>query len=155
MVAAIDALFENGLRPPSVTCAAVLGVLAGSMTLVVSLVVFGALSGPGGAAVWVVLLTWLVALTQVAGAVLLIIGGVRLAVGAGRTSLVAGAALQALVSAVYLVFAHTVVAHDTDEPRATVVAMTGVAIVLAAVPVVSAVLASLPTASEYLRLVAR
>ncbi|MPZ84216.1 MAG: hypothetical protein GEV28_28970 [Actinophytocola sp.] len=81
-------LLDAPHRPAAVTTAAVLAVLAGGMTLIASVVVIGALGTLD------VSLPWLVAVTQVTGAVLLVVGGLRLAQGAGRAVLLTGATLQ-------------------------------------------------------------
>lgn len=70
--------------------------------------------------------------------------------GAGRTALVAGATLQLVVCAVYLLHARTSVAHNTTEAPATVVIMTAMPLVFAAMLVGTLVLALHPTTTEYL-----
>lgn len=121
--------FES--QPGSVVFAALLGMTAGGITLVGSVIVFGTLVTHVGAD-WFRNVAWLVAVAQVAAAVLLIAGGLRLAVGAGRTVLVAGATLHLLVCAVYVLYAQTAVADDTTEPPSTVAIFTAIPLVFAA-----------------------
>lgn len=145
-----DALLdEAGLRPGSATCAAVLGVLVGGGTLIGGAVVVMALLEHAGAA-WFALLTWSVVVTQVVAAVLLITGGARLATGAGRRALIAGAALELLVCACYLLHALAVVASDTDETPETVAVFITIPVVVAAMTASSLLLALRSTTTEYL-----
>lgn len=153
MATRLEALLDTpGLRPGSVTLAAVLGVVAGGVTLLASVFVVGVLVESAGASDWFVILAWMVAVVQVAAVVLLIVGGTRLALGAGRTGLVAGATLQLLICAVYLLYALTVVAHNTTEAPSTVVAMTTIPFVFAAILASSLFLALHPTTTQYLTL---
>jgi hypothetical protein len=82
-----------------------------------------------------------VAITQVAAGVLLIVGGVRLARGAGRGMLVAGNVSHLLLCAIYVLYALTVVANNSADPPSTVVAMAVAPVVFAALPVTSLIMA--------------
>lgn len=147
----VDALTdETGLRPRSVTCAALLGVLTGGVTLVASVIGIGLLLAPAGTFL-ALLLAWLVMLTQVTAAVLLIVGGGQLMIGISRTTLIVGAALDLLVCAVYLLYALTVLAHDPTEPPHTTTVFATISLVFAVAPTLSLILAMLPITTEYLR----
>ena len=122
-------LDERGLRPSAVTAAAGLAVLAGCMTLAAGVVVVGALV-PSGLTDPRLIIAWLVAGSQVASAVLLMVGGVRLALGTDRKIVLAGAGLLLLVCTAYLLYAVIVVAKDdTENPSALVTVAIGFAIV--------------------------
>jgi hypothetical protein len=141
------------LRPRVTTSAAVLSALSGGMTFVAGAVIVGALFQRAGAS-WFTVVAWLVAAAQATAAILSIIGAVRLARGAGRTPLVAGAVLHFLVCAAYLLYAQTVVARDTTEPPATVLVFTILPFVFATPSVISLVLALRRDTTEFLALLA-
>jgi hypothetical protein len=146
----LDALVdEAGLRPGSTTCAAILSVLVGIGTLIGGVLAGVVLSEPAGTG-WFALLAWSVVVTQVVAAVLLIAGGVRLAVGGGRRALVTGAALELWVCAGYLLHALAVVAPDAGEPPSTAVVFVAVPVVVAAAAVATLFLALRPMTAEYL-----
>lgn len=114
--------------------AVALAVVAAGMTMSASVVVVLSLgtSDPGSLTG---MLAWLVLIAQVTGAGLLVAGGLRLAVGRGRTVLVAGAAVQVAVCLVYLAYAFLLAAAD------------GMTVLFAST---AAVFAALPAASVYL-----
>ena len=141
----LETLLDGRSRPASATWAAFLAVVAGGMTLVAGVVVVEALFGAAAP------FGWLVAVIQVAAAVLLTAGGARLATGAGRTALVTGGTLQLLICGVYLLYALTEVRQNTTEPPATVVLMTALPVFFATVLAASVVLALRPAATEYLK----
>lgn len=146
----LDALLdEAGLRPGSTTCAAILSVLVGLGTLIGSVlagVMLPELAGAG----WFALLAWSVVATQVVAAVLLIAGGVRLAVGGGRGALVIGVALELWVCTGYLLHALAVVARDASEPPSAAVVVVAVPIVIAAAAASALFLALCPMTTAYL-----
>ena len=119
------------LRPAAVA----LAVLAGGMTMSTSVVVVLALGAPDPTSLASVL-GWLLLIAQVSGAVMLLVGAYRLAVGHGRNVLVAGAAVQVAVCLAYLAYAFL----DVDEAQATVL-FAGTATVFAALPLASVYLA--------------
>lgn len=132
----LDALLDWAGRPLSVTWAALLSVTAGTGTLVASVVVIWAVFGHVGAD-WFLAVAQLVAVTQVVAATLLIVGGLRLAMGDGRTVLVVGATLHLLVCGAYVLYARTEVAGDTTEGPTTAAIFTAMPFVFAALPAVS------------------
>ncbi|NUT52630.1 MAG: hypothetical protein HOV94_35885 [Saccharothrix sp.] len=146
----LDALVdEAGMRPGSATCAAGLGVLVGVGTLIGSVLAGGFLSGPAGSG-WMMPLAWSVVVAQVVAAVLLIAGGVRLAIGGGRSALVVGVVLEFWVCAGYLLHALVVMAPDAGEPPGTAAVFVAVPVVVAAATATSLVLAMRPMTAEYL-----
>lgn len=145
----LDALLdEAGLRPGSATCAAVLGVLVGVGTLIGGVLAGVVLPEPAGSG-WFGLLAWSVVVAQVVAAVLLILGGVRLAAGHGRRALVIGAALELCVCAGYLLHALAVVAPDAGEAPGTAVVFVAVPVVVAAAAAASLFLAMHPMTAEH------
>ncbi len=94
-------LFDQPIVRPA---AVALAVSASGMTLSASVVVALVLGAPDPGAP-VSILAWAVLLTQVTGAGLLAVGGVRLAMGHSRSIVVAGAAVQAAVCVAYLLYA--------------------------------------------------
>jgi hypothetical protein len=122
-------LFDQPIDRP---WAVALAVLAGGMTFSASAVVALALGAPDLGDP-LSLLAWLVLFAQLTGACLLVAGGVRLARWRGGSVLLAGAAVQVVVCAFYLVYAFA--ATDAAGLFATT------AVVFAALPAASAYLA--------------
>lgn len=122
-------------RPIAHPVAVALAVLAGGMTLSTSVVVLLVLGAPDPGAM-LSMLSWLVLVAQVVGAVLLLVGAFRLAMWRGPSVLVAGAAVQVAVCLAYLAYA----VLGVDEAQATVW-FAGTAGVFAALPAASAYLA--------------
>lgn len=135
----LDVLLDWQGRPLSISWAAILSVTAGAATLIASVIVVGAQVGHVGAT-WAMIVGWLVAVTQVAAAVMLIAGGFRLARGDGRTVLVVGVLLHLLVCGFYVVYARTVVANNTTDGPEIATIFTVMPFVFAALPVVSLIL---------------
>jgi hypothetical protein len=125
-------VFDQPIHRP---VAVALAVLAGGMTMSTSVVVVLALGppDPGSSAS---VLGWLVLIAQVIGAVLLLVGAYRLAVGCARKMLVAGAAVQVAVCLAYLAYAFL----EVDEAQGTDL-FASTAAVFAALPLASAYLA--------------
>lgn len=148
----LDALLdEAGMRPGSVTCAAVLGVLVGIGTLIGGVLAVVVLVEPPAVG-WVVLLAWSVVAVQVVASVLLTVGGMRLAMGIGRSALVTGAALELLVCGAYLLHALTLIAPDSDNAPEAVVISTAVPVAVATAAASSLLLTLRRTATGYLLL---
>ncbi|MDQ2583461.1 hypothetical protein [Saccharothrix yanglingensis] len=149
-MAGLDALLdEAGQRPGTVTWAAILGVLVGLGTLAGAVLAGVVLVEPSGTG-WFALVAWSVVVAQVVAAVLLLAGGVRLAIGAGRRALIAGAALELAVCAGYLLHALSAVASATGESPAAAAVFIAVPIVVAAAAGASLLLALRPVTVEYL-----
>jgi hypothetical protein len=138
-------------RPGFVTWAAILSVLGGGVTLAATGIIGIVLFDPTGSG-WMVIVVGLVAVAQVTGAVLLIVGGTRLALGAGRTGLVVGASLHFLVCGAYLLHAQTVVAGNSTEPPGTVAFFTVLSFLFAVLPAGGLFLALHRETTEYLTL---
>lgn len=91
-------------RPGTIMAAAVLGYVQAGITLIPTILLIaglGAASDVGDTGE--VVLGWLVMLAQLAGVVLLILGGVKLAGGTTRNIYVAGAALELVICVYYLI----------------------------------------------------
>jgi hypothetical protein len=121
MTAWLNAMLDSeGRRPVSATAAATLSVFVGGATLI------------GATIVVVAVLTWgeapwgpaIVALVQVSAGVLLIVGGARLATGAGRGVLFWGIALELVTCAIHGWYAVTAVAADRDDAALVPVLLT-------------------------------
>jgi hypothetical protein len=107
----------RGRRPRAATGAAVLGVTAGFATLSCSAVVIAAAFEAVGAE-WAVVAVMALALVQVSAGVLLVVGGVRMAAGAGRRVLLAGIVLEFVTCAVHALHAlNGVMDNPQDGPR--------------------------------------
>lgn len=141
-------LLDSPLRPGVTTAAAVLGVLSGGVTFAASAIIVGILFQQA----WFAVVVWLVAVAQVTAAVLTVTGAARLALGIGRGMLVTGAGLHFLVCGAYLLYAQTVVAHNTTEPPGTVVIFTVLPFVFALPSVLSLALALHRDTTEFVAL---
>jgi hypothetical protein len=139
------------LRPRVVMAAAVLGLLTGGMALIVSTVVVLVLGVPDLSRN---IVAWLVAVGQVAGALLLIVGSVRLAAGAGPVLLTIGTVVQLVAWVAYGYYTVLDISRDTTEPASTAMIYTIVALVFAILPVASLVLANTRSATEFTSLFA-
>jgi hypothetical protein len=139
---------DHALRPGTVTVAAVLAITQAGMTAIAS-------------AVFAMALVWdnpwqpaaIVFLAQVTGVALLVVGAVRLFLGGGRAALVAGAALELVICAFYLVYPIVVLPDDPNGNAAEVIvpAVLG----LAVLPVIVLGLAVTGRTAEYLRFIGR
>jgi hypothetical protein len=90
-------------RPGTVTAAAVLGYVQAGITLIPTVLMFGgAVSSDGGAAADAAI-GWILVLAQLAGAALLIAGGVQIMGGKNRTLLVVGAGLEIAISLFWII----------------------------------------------------
>lgn len=91
-------------RPGTIMAAAVLGYVQAGITLIPTILIIaglGAASDVGETGE--VVLGWLIMIAQLAGCVLLILGGVKLAGGTTRNIYVAGAALELVICLYYLI----------------------------------------------------
>jgi len=118
MAGVMKALLDTeGRRPGSVTAAVALslisgcGTFAGGMNFVAALVV----TGTEYATDWFVNTTFAVGAVQVVTAVLLVVGGVRLALGLGRRLLVTGMVLQLLTCVPWTLYAVVEVAGNPQD----------------------------------------
>lgn len=132
-------------RPGPATAAATLGVFSGGATLIGATIVFVAAFSwgavPWGPAVAV--------LVQVSAGVLLLVGGVRLGVGAGRGVLLLGVALEGVTCVVHVWYVLTSVTSDPDDAALAPVLLT-IAGVFAALAVVTLCAALRPSVGRFL-----
>lgn len=135
-------LDEQGLRPAAATGAATVAVVSGGATLVGAVLVVTAVVAPGGVA-------WFAPALQVAAAVLLIAGGARLAVGAGRGVLLGGIVAQFLTCAMHALYAVTVVADNPEDAGLTPVLL-AIAGVFAALDALALYLTLRPSTAAFL-----
>jgi hypothetical protein len=114
----VMALLNALERPTSVTWSALLTMAVGGTTLVCSSIIIGALlSAFTVSGLYVVVV--LVALTQVSAGVLLVIGGLRLAMGSSRREVLVGVVLLFLTCGAYVLYTVTEVAGDPQDWRLT------------------------------------
>jgi hypothetical protein len=92
---------------------------------------------------------------QLIGAVLLIVGTVRIVLGGGRSALIAGAGLDLLLCVVYLVFATIVLPRDGSATTPVVIVAIVLALYLAVLPAIILGLALSAKTAEYLYSFAR
>lgn len=90
-------------RPGTVTAAAVLGYVQAGITLIPTVLMFGgAVSSDSGAAADAAV-GWILVLAQLAGAALLITGGVQIMGGKSRTLMLVGAGLEIAISLFWII----------------------------------------------------
>ena len=146
-------------RPGGVTAAAVLAYVQAGVTAlgtVVGLIAMAVNLSSGGP----VPLQWAVAVAQVIGAGLLIVGGVALTRGSGRGVMVAGCVSQLMLTVYYLVFAG-VASDRTIDPQNTLARdglveagraiMVVTALIFAVMPIISLALSLGRRATDFLR----
>lgn len=137
-------------RPGTVTGAAVLAYIqAGITSITTILVIAGLASGnaEGGQAA----LGWLVGLVQVAGVVLLIMGGVQLMGGKGRNLLVVGAAVELVICVYYLISFAVVETGNIDLLESAKGVLIAIAVFFAIMPTISLVLAMGSGTTQFLQ----
>lgn len=118
-------LFDHP-QPGTVFLAAALGMTVGGITLVAAVVL--------GGTVPVTAVPWLVVGPQVVSAALLVVGGISLLLGTGRSALVAGAVLNLVLCAVHVWYIATEVPSLVAVPiGVTVVVAAGLALALSRV----------------------
>lgn len=132
-------------RPAPATAAATLSVVSGGATLIGATIVVGAVFTWGEMPWWPAI----AALVQVSAGVLLIVGGARLATGAGRGVLFWGIALLLVTCAVHARYAVTEVAADRDDAALVPILLT-IAGVFAAVAVVTLCVTLRPSVARFL-----
>ncbi|HEU5469069.1 MAG TPA: hypothetical protein VFV67_00330 [Actinophytocola sp.] len=139
-------------RPGSATAAAVLGFVQAGITTLTTLLLFLGLAQVGDVAdTSGVAIAWAIALGQLAGIVLLIWGGVQLMSGAGRALFLAGAALEIVLSLVWLI--RFAAAETAGFSLAENVQSFGVfmAIIFAIMPVIGLILAMGGATTQYVQ----
>jgi uncharacterized membrane protein len=144
-------------RPGVVTAAAVLAFVQGGITTITTILVWlGVANAPSSAAGSDTAFALALAVGQTIGVVLLIWGGVQAIGGSGRTALVVGAALEIVISLVYIIRFVTIdTAGFTIEAQQDA-ADTGksilifVAVLFAVMPAITLVLAMGQQSTQYL-----
>ncbi|OLF10466.1 hypothetical protein BLA60_14780 [Actinophytocola xinjiangensis] len=135
-------------RPGAVTAAAVLAFVQAGLTTITTLIVWiGVFNLEGGE----MAMQALIALAQTAGVVLLIMGGLQMMSGKGRTLLIVGAALEVAISLFYMIIYSTLDAGGIDVLEGAKALLIGAAVFFAIMPVICIVLARGALATQYLQ----
>ena len=139
-------------RPGTVTAAAVLGYVQAGITLIPTVLMFGgAVSSDSGGAAGDVAFGWILVLAQLAGAALLIAGGVQIMGGKGRTLLVVGAGLELAISLLWII---RIAAIDSggidiiDQGKGVII---GFAIFFAIMPAISLIMSLGANTTQFLQ----
>ncbi|MGQ0837287.1 hypothetical protein [Actinokineospora sp.] len=137
-------------RSGAVTSAAVLAfVQAGITTITTIIVLAGAANSSGGGGEASV--SFVIGLVQLAGVLLLIFGGVQLMQGKGRGLLVAGAIVEIVLSATYLVAFAVIPTFGVDTFEGAKTFLILVALLFAVMPTISLIQALGASGTEWLR----
>jgi hypothetical protein len=105
----------RGFRPGAVTAASSLAAVAGTLTFALSVVLFSAMFGHVASSDLRTIITWLAVITQLAGSLLLLLGGGQLANGVGRKRIVIGASMLLLVFPAHLYYVEMELRRDPAE----------------------------------------
>ncbi|MDQ3785815.1 MAG: hypothetical protein M3422_01050, partial [Actinomycetota bacterium] len=128
-------------RPGTVTAAAVLGYVQAGITLIPTvLMLAGAASGDASGAGSEAAVGWLLIIAQIAGAALLIAGGVQIMGGKSRTLMVVGAGLELAISLFWIIRVAAIESGGVDVIDAGKGVIIGIAIFFAIMPTISLVM---------------
>ena len=139
-------------RPGTVTAAAVLGYVQAGITLIPTVLMLAGLvsDGSNGAASDAAL-GWVIVLAQLAGAALLIAGGVQIMGGKGRTLMVAGAGLELAICLFWMIRVAAIDSEGVDVIDAGKGAIIGIAIFFAIMPTISLVMSLGASTTQFLQ----
>jgi hypothetical protein len=139
------------VRPGTVTAAAVLGYVQAGITLITTIIGISSLMNANASATGNAALAWLVEIAQLAGIILLIVGGVQITQGKSRTMLVAGAALELAICVFYLIVFLLIPSFGVDVIEGAKAVLVGSALFFAVMPAISLILSLGGGATEFLR----
>lgn len=135
-------------RPGAATATAVLAFVQAGLTTITTLLVWiGVFNLEGGD----MALQALIAVAQTAGIVLLIMGGIQLMGGKGRTLLIVGAALEIVISLFYMIVYSTLDSGGIDVLEGAKAVLIGAAIFFMIMPIICIVLARGALVTQYLQ----
>lgn len=135
-------------RPGAATATAVLAFVQAGLTTITTLLVWiGVFNLEGGD----MALQALIAVAQTAGVVLLIMGGIQLMGGKGRTLLIVGAALEIVISLFYMIVYSTLDSGGIDVLEGAKAVLIGAAIFFMIMPIICIVLARGALVTQYLQ----
>lgn len=137
-------------KPGAVTGAAVLGFIQAGLTLLTTAILFIGLVGSGGAASDA--FSWIIAIAQLAGVVLLIFGAVQLMSGTNRTLYAVAAGLEIAISLSWIIYVSVQVSGVGDIPGVgqAVGVVVVIAIFFAAMPLIGLILSLGSSVSRYI-----
>ena len=135
------------VRPGSATAAAVLAFVQGGITAVTTIIM---LAGAAQSDTSSAGIGWLLVLAQAVGVVLLIVGGVQLMGGKGRTILIVGDGLEIAISLFYIIVFSLIPTFGVSEISAGKTFLVLVAIAFAVMPAISLIMASGGATTQFL-----
>ncbi|MFI7680901.1 hypothetical protein [Actinophytocola sp. NPDC049390] len=139
-------------RPGTVTAAAVLGYVQAGITLIPTvLMLAGAASGDATGAGSEAAIGWLLIIAQVAGAALLIAGGVQIMGGKSRALMVAGAGLELAICLFWIIRVAAIESGGVDVIDAGKGVIIGIAIFFAIMPTISLVMSLGASTTQFLQ----
>lgn len=128
-------------RPGTVTAAGVLGYVQAGITLIPTILMLaGLVSSESEGTAGDTAMGWIIVLAQIAGAALLIAGGVQIMGGKGRTLMLAGAGLELAISLFWIIRVAAIDSEGLDVIDAGKGAIIGIAIFFAIMPTISLVM---------------
>ena len=139
-------------RPGTVTAAAVLGYVQAGITLIPTILMLaGLVSDDASGAAADAALGWVIVLAQIAGAALLIAGGVQIMGGKSRTLMVAGAGLELAISLFWIIRVAAIDSEGVDVIDAGKGVIIGIAIFFAIMPTISLVMSLGASTTQFLQ----
>lgn len=138
-------------RPGTVTAAAVLGYIQAGITLIPTILMLaGLVSSDTSGAAEDAALGWIIVLAQIAGAALLIAGGVQIMGGKSRSVMVAGAGLEVAISLFWIIRVALIDSEGVDVIDAGKGVIIGIAIFFAIMPTISLVMSLGASTTQFL-----
>lgn len=139
-------------RPGTVTAAAVLGYVQAGITLIPTvLMLAGLVSSDANGAAADAAMGWVIVLAQIAGAALLIAGGVQIMGGKGRTLMVVGAGLELAICLFWMIRVAAIDSEGLDVIDAGKGVIIGIAIFFAIMPTISLVMSLGASTTQFLQ----
>jgi hypothetical protein len=138
-------------RPGTVTAAAVLGYVQAGITLIPTILMLAGLFSSDAGAADEAALGWIIVIAQIAGAGLLIAGGVQIMGGKGRTLMVAGAGLELAICLFWIIRVAVIDSGGYDVIDAGKGVIIGIAIFFAIMPTISLVMSLGASTTQFLQ----
>ncbi|MGB3443230.1 MAG: hypothetical protein WBA97_31210 [Actinophytocola sp.] len=139
-------------RPGTVTAAAVLGYVQAGITLIPTILMLtGLASSDASGAAADAAISWVIVLVQIAGAALLIAGGVQIMGGKGRTLMIIGAGLELAICLFWIIRVAAIDSEGIDVVDAGKGVIVGIAIFFAIMPTISLVLSLGASTTQFLQ----
>lgn len=137
----------SSIRPGSATAAAVLAFVQGGITAITTIIGIAGISNNASD----VGLAWLLLLAQVAGVILLIVGGVQLMQGKSRVLLLVGCGLELAICLFYIAVFSLIPTFGVSDVEAGKTVLILAAVFFAVMPTISLIMGAGSATSQWMR----